>query len=130
LKNKSVSSDTLLKLYEIYDKNRDAILWFLEDMHARSYKEYLKKYPGTSSGRSYFIAVCGFFELSGVLVTYHMIEPDLYFEIFNPTPFWEKAKPVVQGMRDKRPYMYRNFESLNSKRLHWRKKRTAKRRNH
>jgi hypothetical protein len=95
-------------LYEIYDKHRSVILWFLEDMHATSYKEYLKKYPGSSYGRSHFIAVCGFFELSGILVSYRMIEPDLYFEIFNPTPFWEKAKPVLQGMRDKRPYIYRN----------------------
>jgi hypothetical protein len=50
-----------------------------------------------------------FFELSDVLVNYHMIEPDLHFEIFNPTPFWEKAKPIVLGMRDKRPYIYRNL---------------------
>ena len=123
--NKSVNSDTLLRLYEIYDKHRDAVLWFLEEMDARSYREYLKKYPGMSSGRCHFITICGFFELSGVLVSNGMIEPDLYFQIFNPTPFWEKAKPVVQGMRDKRPFIYKNFELLNSKRLNWRKKRTT-----
>ena len=123
MKNKDVDSDTLLRLYEIYDKHRDAILWFLEKMQAISYKEYLNKYPGMSSGRSHFIAVCGFFELSGVLVSYGMIEPDLYFQMFNPTPFWEKAKPVVLGMRDKRPFIYKNFELLNSKRINWRKKR-------
>ena len=45
--------------------------------------------------------------------------------MFNPTPFWEKAKPIVEGMRNKRPYIYENFELLNNKRLSW----TEKRRN-
>jgi hypothetical protein len=123
---KSNNSHTLLNLYEIYDHHRDAILWFLEDMDANTYEEYLNKYIGTSSGRSYFIAVCGFFELSGVLVGYKMIDEKLYFDMFNPTPFWEKAKPIVEGMRNKRPHIYENFELLNNKRLKWRKRRSKR----
>ena len=42
--------------------------------------------------------------------------------MFNPTPFWNKAKPIVEGMRTKRPHIYENFESLNNKRLSWTKK--------
>jgi len=57
---KNNNTDTLLKLYEIYDKHRDAVLWFLEEMDANNYEEYLEKYSGISIGRSYFIAVCGF----------------------------------------------------------------------
>ena len=95
-------------------------------MDANTYEEYLNKYIGTSSERSYFIAVCGFFELSGVLVSYKMIDQKLYFDMFNPTPFWEKAKPVVQGMRRKRPHIYENFELLNDKRLKWRKRRSKR----
>ena len=94
-------------------------------MDANSYEVYLEKYTGTSVGRSHFISVCGFFELSGVLLSYRMIDQNLYFEMFNPTPFWEKAKPIVEGMRNKRPYIYENFELLNNKRLSW----TEKRRN-
>jgi hypothetical protein len=121
---KSNNTSTLLNLYEIYDHHRDAILWFLEDMDANTYEEYLNKYRGTSSGRSQFIAVCGFFELSGVLVSYKIIDEKLYFDMFNPTPFWEKAKPIVEGMRNKRPHIYENFELLNNKRLKWRKRRS------
>jgi hypothetical protein len=33
------------------------------------------------------IAVCGFFELSGVLVNHGLIDQNLYFDIFNPTLF-------------------------------------------
>jgi hypothetical protein len=125
LKNnvKGNNTDTFLKLYEMYDKHRDAILWFLEELDANTYGEYLEKYSGISRGRSYFIAVCGFFELSGVLVSYGMINQNLYFDMFNPTPFWEKAKPIVEGMRNKRPHIYENFELLGNKRLSWRKRR-------
>ena len=60
---KTDNTDTLLKLYQIYDNHRNAILWFLEELEANDYKEYLERYSGASSERSHFIAVCGFFEL-------------------------------------------------------------------
>ena len=119
----TVNTDTLIKLYKIYDGHRDAILWFLEELDVDSYEEYVQKYGGSSIQRSYFIAVCGFFELSGVIVSHRMIDADLYFDMFNPTPFWNKAKSVVQGMRKKRPHIYENFEMLNNKRIGWTKKR-------
>jgi hypothetical protein len=84
---KADNSDTLLKLYQIYDNHRNAILWFLEALDARDYNEYKEKYSGTSMERSHFIAVCGFFELSGVLVNHGLIDQNLYFDIFNPTLF-------------------------------------------
>ena len=120
---KTDNTDTLLKLYQIYDNHRNAILWFLEELEANDYEEYLEKYSGASTERSHFIAVCGFFELSGVLVSYGLIDQNLYFDIFNPNPFWNKAKPIVEGMRTKRPHIYENFELLNNKRLSWTKKR-------
>jgi Domain of unknown function (DUF4760) len=123
---KANNTDTLLKLYQIYDNHRDARLWFLEGFEAKDYHEYREKYSGASIERSHFIAVCGFFELSGVLVNRGLIDQNLYFEIFNPTPFWNKAKPIIEGMRSKRcdSHYYENFESLNSKRLSWKKKRS------
>ncbi|HET7344432.1 MAG TPA: hypothetical protein VFJ05_00995 [Nitrososphaeraceae archaeon] len=105
---KNNNTDTLLKLYQIYDNHRNAILWFLEELDANDYEGYLQKYSGASSERSHFIAVCGFFELSGVLVSYGLIDQNLYFDIFNPTPFWNKAKPIVEGMRTKRSHIYEN----------------------
>lgn len=124
--NKNIDTDTLLKLYKLYDEHRHSILWFLEDLNAKSYQEYLQKYPGSSKERSQFIAVCGFFELSGIIVKDKLIDLDIYFDMFNPTPFWQKAEPIVKGMRKKRPYIYENFESLNDKRLSWAKKRRKK----
>ncbi len=119
----SINSDILIKLYQIYDSHRDAILWFLEELDVNSYDEYKQKYGGSSIQRSYFIAICGFFELSGVIISHRMIDPDIYFDMFNPTPFWNKAASAIEGMRKKRPYIYENFEMLNNKRLGWTKKR-------
>src|SRR5919202_181153 len=73
------------------------------------------------------LAICGFFELSGVLVNHGLIDQNIYFEIFNPTPFWKKAKPIIVGIRSKRSDShYENFESLNSKRLGWKEKKDKK----
>ncbi len=113
----------ILDLYKIYDSHRDSRLWFLDELNTNSYKEYHEKYSGTSKEKSHFIAVCGFFELSGSLISHGLINPDIYFDIFNPSPFWYKAKPIVEGMRETRPHIYENFEMLSEKRSNWKKKR-------
>jgi hypothetical protein len=124
--NIALNTQTLLKLYIIYDDHREAVLWFLEEFEANSYEEYVEKYSGASVGRSHFVTVCGFFELSGVLISHKMIDQNLYFDMFNPTPFWQKAKFVLEGMRIKRPHIYENFEALNDRRLKWTKLRTKR----
>jgi hypothetical protein len=55
-----------------------------------------------------------------------LIDQDIYFDIFNPTPYWKKAKLIVEGMRKERPHIYENFEVLNNKRLVWTKRRRNK----
>jgi hypothetical protein len=124
--NIALNTQTLLNLYNIYDDHREAVLWFLEEFEANSYEEYVEKYSGASLGRSHFVTVCGFFELSGVLISHKMIDQNLYFDMFNPTPFWQKAKFVLEGMRIKRPHIYENFEALNDRRLKWTKLRTKR----
>ena len=113
----------ILELYKIYDEHRDSRLWFLDELDANNYKEYHEKYSADSKEKSHFIAVCGFFELSGTLISHGLINPDIYFDIFNPSPFWHKAKPIVNGMRETRPHIYENFEMVSKKRNNWKKKR-------
>ena len=124
--NIALNTQTLFNLYNIYDDHREAVLWFLEEFEANSYEEYVEKYSGASVGRSHFVTVCGFFELSGVLISHKMIDQNLYFDMFNPTPFWQKAKFALEGMRIKRPHIYENFEALNDRRLKWTKLRTKR----
>ena len=113
----------ILELYKIYDEHRDSRLWFLDELDANNYKEYHEKYSADSKEKSHFIAVCGFFELSGTLISHGLINPDIYFDVFNPSPFWHKAKPIVNGMRETRPHIYDNFEMVSEKRNNWKKKR-------
>lgn len=111
--------DVLLQLYEIYDRHREALLWFLHDLTAKNYTEYRAQYPGTAKERVYFNAVCGFFEVAGVLVNRKLLHADLFFDVFNPSPYWERAKPIVEGLRQVRPHIYENFERLAEQRSRW-----------
>ena len=86
-KIRSNNTDTLLKLYKIYDNHIDARLWFLEGFEAKDYNEYREKYSGASMERSHFIAVCGFFELSGVLVNRRMIDQTFILKYSILLPF-------------------------------------------
>lgn len=119
-------SNILFKLYEIYDSHRDSLLWFLEEFDARNYEEYEEKYQGASRERFHFVSVCGFFELSGVLINRKIMDANFYFDLFNPSPFWHKAKPVIEGMRKKRPHIYERFESINEERTTWARNRKNK----
>jgi hypothetical protein len=51
---KSDSIDTLLNLYQIYDDNRNARLWFLDVLDVANYDEYTQKYSCASFERSHF----------------------------------------------------------------------------
>ena len=124
--NKKGEVDIVLRLYDIYDRHRESIIWFLRKLDVQNYDQYEQKYQDTSEGLFHFTAICGFFELSGVLVNTRSIDQNIYFDVFNPTPYWQKAKPIVEGMRKERPHIYENFELLNNKRLIWTKKRRNK----
>lgn len=124
--SESKTATFVFKLYEIYDGHRDSFLWLLEDFNVRTYDEYEEKYGGASRERYHFVSVCGFFELSGVFVNRGLVNAGFYFEVFNPTPFWNKARPIIYGMRKKRPHIYENFELLNEKRMIWANRRRSK----
>lgn len=116
-------ADIILKLYELYDTSREAMLWFLQEFNSNNYKAYRARYRATSKERLYFSKVCGFFEISGVLVRRGLIKKGFFFDVFNPSPYWEKAIPVIRGMRDERPHIYENFGYLHQARTNWSKKR-------
>lgn len=118
-KAKRNDADIIIKLYQLYDSHRDALLWFLHGLNASSYDEYQKNYAGESRERDYFTSVCGFFELSGALLKRGIIDRELFFDLFNPSPYWKRAKRIVQGMRKERPHMYENFEVLANMRGEW-----------
>lgn len=112
-KASQTDAELLLRLWEIYRRERKAFRWFLFDLKARDYAEFCRQYSPTSGQRDNFTAVCGFFELAGSLVKNGLLNQSLFFENFTPVPFWERARPIVEGMREKiSKRMYANFENL------------------
>ena len=118
--------ETLLKLYEIYDRNRDSAIWFLTDLSARDYKSFKKKYPSRSRARVHFATVAGFFELAGILLERRLLNEDLFFDTFNVSAFWGKAKGIIKGMRQDRPRIYENFELVDTRKTRWAKRHPPK----
>jgi hypothetical protein len=86
-------------------------------------KRSIKRSTRILQPKNLFLLLFVVSELSGVLMNHGLVEPDLYFDIFNPTPFCHKAKPIIEGMRTKRPHIYENFEILNNRRSIWKKER-------
>lgn len=103
----------LLRLWELYRHERKAFRWFLFELKARDYAEFCSQYSPLSEQRDNFTAVCGFFELAGSLVKNGLLNQSLFFENFTPVPFWERAKVIIEGMREKiSKKMYENFENI------------------
>ncbi len=118
--------ETLLKLYAIYDGNRGSAIWFLSDLSAQDYESFKKKYPSRSRAREHFATVAGFFELAGLLVERKLLNEDLFFDTFNVSAFWAKAKEIVKGMRRDRPRIYENFELVSNRKIRWAKRHPPK----
>ena len=55
-----------------------------------------------------------------------MIDTNLYFDVFNPSPFWQRAKSIIEGMRKTRPFIYENFELWDQLKVKWAKKKKIK----
>ena len=68
-----------------------------------------QKYKGHTTERSHFTAICSFFELSGVFMNHGLLDPDFYFDIFNPGPFWHKVKANSRGNERKKAIYIRKL---------------------
>lgn len=65
----------------------------------------------------------GNLEMLATLVVNGLISEDLVFDMILFKPRWEKAEPIVHGLRKewKSPRLYENFEVLVQKETEWKK---------
>ena len=65
----------------------------------------------------------GNLEMLATLVVNGLISEDLVFDMILFKPRWEKAEPIVYGLRKewKSPRLYENFEVLVQKEAEWEK---------
>jgi len=105
------------------EEGRRAYQWFWEEFDVKSYRKYKKKYPYGSEGQRYFNRFIGDWEMLATLVVNGLISEDLVFDMFFVKPSWEKAEPIVYGLRKKwkSPRLYENFEVLVQKEAEWEK---------
>ncbi len=115
-------------LLQVLELRRDKVSmranrWFWEEFDTKTYRKFKKKYPSGSRGSRYFNHLMGNWELLATLVVNGLINEDLVFDMFYVEPQWEKAQPVVYGLRKewKSPRLYENFEVLAQKAAKWEK---------
>ncbi len=107
---------------ESFTKARE---WFFANLPEEpiNLEEFEQKYPGGSDGSRHFGVVSSHFETAGVLVKHRLLNEDLYFDRYLVEPFWDRAKKIVKGQRERwDPAIAENFEWLARRGAAWRRK--------
>jgi len=83
----------------------------------KDYDEFIKKYghPFTAGPvQSEFLMMGMFFEGIGILARRKLVDIGLVFELFGVGLFWEKMKPLAEGLRKQlnNPHLYEWVEYL------------------
>ena len=117
---KTRQTDLVMKLYETFDSREFQDAWVETlRMEFSDYKDYLRKYGGTSEKPSYVSVnmVAGFFEGLGILLRRKLIDIALVDDLFSSDIMlgWHKMKPIIEGWRKQfnRPQMSEWFEYLH-----------------
>ncbi len=117
--------EILLRLNELQQSERIFNGWAFSQMgfKAKSWKEFLKRYPQGSERFDQFYAIGHFFEVAGVLVKHGILSEDLFFDTFWFEPIWKNYEPVIKSMRKEfnEPSLEENFEFLYRRYLEWKK---------
>ncbi len=110
-------TDIIMRLHSFYNSEmfqKAVTIAFATDY--KDYDDFVKKY-GSSAPSDVQISlrmVGGFFEGVGVLISEKLLDINLVQKLFTVEAFWEKAEPIVKGMRKQlgRPTLYEWFEYL------------------
>jgi hypothetical protein len=115
---KTRQSDVLMRMHLAFSSKEysDAALKLLS-LEYKDYDEFIKKYGnpvGEGPVQSAFVMMSMFFEGIGILAKRRLVDRGLVFELFGVWLFWEKAKPLVDGLRKEanNPHYFEWFEYL------------------
>lgn len=110
-------TDVIMRLHSFYNSEtfqRAVTIVFATDY--KDYDDFVKKNDSSSVSDVVISSrmVGGFFEGVGVLLSEKLIDINLVRKLFAVEPFWEKAEPIVKGMRKHlgRPALHEWFEYL------------------
>jgi hypothetical protein len=87
------------------------------NLEYKDYDDFVNKYGPPFSDHEAHVALnvlCMYFEALGILVKKKMLDIELVSELFSVELFWERLKPIVEGMRKQldAPLIYLWFEFL------------------
>jgi hypothetical protein len=111
-------TDLVLRLYSTYNSREfaEAVQRCLA-IEYRNHSDLVKKYgliPSVNPDQIAFRMVSGFFEEVGLLLRRGIVKPDLVADLFTVRIFWEKIKPMIEGLRKQfsEPGLFCYFEYL------------------
>jgi hypothetical protein len=111
-------TDLVLRLYSTYNSREfaEAVQRCLT-IEYKDHEDLVKKYgliPSVNPDQIAFRMVSGFFEEVGLLLSRGLLDTDLVADLFTVNPFWEKIKPVIEGLRKQfnEPGLFCYFEYL------------------
>jgi hypothetical protein len=111
-------SDVLMRMHLAFSSKEycDAALK-MGNTDYKDYDDFVKKYGhpfAEGPVQSEWLMMCMFFEGIGILTKRKLVNRELVFELFGVYLFWEKVKPMVDGLRKKmnNPHTYEWFEYL------------------
>lgn len=110
------------------EKYSKAAQWFQYKMNEKSYEDFIKKYPIGSEGYQNFMVLMSYAELIGSLVVCDVLSEDLVFEMWAIEMIWQKAKPIVYGLREQlqMPRYMENIEATANRYPEWAEKHPIK----
>ena len=84
------------------------------DSDFKDFDDFVKKYESQNDVSISYQMIGSFFEGLGVLLSEKLIDINLCQKLFTVDMYWEKAKPVVIGLRKQhgKPTLYEWFEYL------------------
>ena len=104
-------TDLIIRLYSrMHSSEFEDAYPKIMSLQFKDYEDFVKKYGPRHSGKSPEVdkaigAVCGFFELVGVLLYRKYIDLVLVYDVFGVSMIkevWEKTKPLTVGIRRER----------------------------
>lgn len=117
-------AELYLELVQTFNspRTREAHEWFAKEFTAKSYKEFVSKYPMGSKEFGYLSTILAEFEVAGSFISFGLLNEDLYFDNSGIGFSWERLEPVVTGWRKAaRPQLWENAVWLAERQKRWTK---------
>jgi hypothetical protein len=118
----------MLRLYDLRrePRLREARAWFVENFHADTPEELMKKYPQGGQENTYIRMVISYWDMVASIVNRNLINDELFFESNGEIwVVWDRMRSIVPAWRAafKNPLLFSGIENTCKRLEIWREKR-------